>query len=195
MRQFRRGFKSWAEAKSVDLRRALQLRPEATLPMIKLAEHLQTDVIGPAEIPGVSPELLHQLLMTGRSDWSAVTLQLPGRTVIIQNIAHSPARQRSDITHELAHGICGHKAEQIVVLPGFPFPMRDFDDAQEDEATWLSGCLLLPRQALLWAARRGMTDDEVCDHFGTSVDLTRFRRKMTGIDKQLEATMRTRCDR
>ncbi|HET9642622.1 MAG TPA: ImmA/IrrE family metallo-endopeptidase [Burkholderiaceae bacterium] len=49
------------------------------------------------------------------SCWSAVTLIVGDRKVIILNTSHSAARQSSDLMHELAHLIRGHSAQEVDV--------------------------------------------------------------------------------
>jgi len=51
--------------------------------------------------------------------------------------------------HELAHLIIGHEPARVVVSPDMILAVRTYDQGQEEEAAWLSGCLLLPRPALL----------------------------------------------
>lgn len=70
-------------------------------------------------------------------------------------------------------------------LDYFPYPIRSYDPVQEDEASWLGGCLQLPRSALLWAIRRGMNNDMMVDYFGASMDQVKYRRQITGVDFQV----------
>jgi Zn-dependent peptidase ImmA (M78 family) len=63
--------------------------------------------------------------------------------------------------------------------------LRTYDPAQESEADWLAGCLLLPREALLEARKRGVTDEELCGRYGVSGDMLRFRINATGVERQL----------
>lgn len=66
--------------------------------------------------------------------------------MIVHNTSHSPARIGSDVMHELAHLLLDHE-------PGTMFfglnnvALRSHDKGQEEEATWLGGCFLLPREA------------------------------------------------
>ena len=49
----RRGFKSWAEKKSIEFRRILGLQPFSAMPALRLAAHLGVIVIVPSAIPGI----------------------------------------------------------------------------------------------------------------------------------------------
>jgi uncharacterized protein DUF955 len=179
------GFKSKAERRAVELRSELGLRAEAPLAARRLAKHLKVAVIGPAEIPGMTPALLDRPLVVDPSSWSARTISCHGRRVIIHNTAHSPCRQESDVMHELAHLLCEHQPSELIRLDGFPCPLRKFHAEHEDEAAWLGGCLQLPRPALWWAVRAGMTEMQIVEHFTASDDMVRYRRGKTGIDRQL----------
>src|ERR1700694_402211 len=48
------------------------------------------------------------------------------------------------------------------------------NEDQEQEADWLAGCLLLPRDALLAIRRRRLSDEETCSEYGVSPAMLRF---------------------
>lgn len=181
----KRGFKTESEQRAEELRRQLKLASTAPLPARMLASHLGVTVVGPEDIPGITPTLIHQLLVADVESWSATTISVGPCTIVIHNTAHEPGRQESDVMHELAHLLCEHRPSQIVRLEGFPFPLRTFDPAAEDEASWLGSSLQLPRAALWWGVRRGMSVDEFIDYFGVSAEMVRYRRRITGVDVQL----------
>ncbi len=126
--------------------------------------------------------LSHALLTNDTSGWSAVTIQASGLPIIIHNISHGPARQESDLFHELAHVICKHPAMRIVSLAGFS--IREYSESQEEEAAWLGGCLHLPRIALLSVVRKKLAVDLIMQRFNASEPMLRYRRNVTGIDLQ-----------
>jgi Zn-dependent peptidase ImmA (M78 family) len=186
----KRGFKSWAEAKSLELRRLCKLPGLSPLPARTLALKLGIDVVAPDQVPGIPVDVI--TLLTGRfaENWSAVCVPVNGSFVIIYNPTHSAARQESDIMHELAHIICKHIAWQSDIVGVFPFLMRSYNVEQEDEAAWLGACLQIPRAALLALIRRGFSNEALAALFGASEDMVIFRRNMTGIDHQLRRTKR-----
>ena len=179
----RRGFKSWSEERATALRLELGIRPDAPLPAERLAEHLGVRLITPAEVPGTTPGLLEALLTADTSGWSAVTVQIEDLTVVVYNVSHAPARQESDLMHELAHVVCRHPAMRIITVGGLP--IREYSELQEEEAAWLGGCLHLPRAALWKAARNGMSVAAIMARFNASEQMVRFRRNMTGVDVHL----------
>ncbi|HMM40983.1 MAG TPA: ImmA/IrrE family metallo-endopeptidase, partial [Thermomicrobiales bacterium] len=184
-----------AEERSVALRRTLSLSPTSPLPARKLAYHCQVPIIGPNQVPGMPVEHIEQLLMIDSWGWSAVTVPVGDWSLIICNTSHPPDRFESDVMHELSHLLCGHKAARIVDIDGLPFPLREFNSDQEDEAIWHAGCLQIPRPALLWALRRGMDNESIADHFGASEHLVRYRRNVTGVDRQIASAARYRRNR
>lgn len=188
----RRGFKAWAEREAATQRVALRLSREDPLPARQLAAHLQVVVIGPEQVPGVTPRLLSQLLRIDPSSWSAFTLVSTKCSLIVHNTSSSPARQESDLMHEMAHLLCKHKPVEVVGIDGLPFALRGYDAEHEEEARWLGACLQLPREALSWALRNGWCNADIATYYGASLDQVQYRRNMTGIDRQIAATGRTR---
>ena len=88
--------------------------------------------------------------------------------------------------HEIAHIICGHKMEKIVIRKDIPFPLRDYNSEQEDEAKWLGGCLQIPRRALVKMIYKGLDTMELAEHFGASKDMVLYRLRITGASKQFQ---------
>jgi Zn-dependent peptidase ImmA (M78 family) len=66
--------------------------------------------------------------------------------------------------------------------------LRTYNEAQEEEANWLGGCLLLAREALIAIRRRGRSDDDACAEYGVSPAMLRFRYNVTGVETQLRRT-------
>ena len=181
----RRGFKTWAERTAIECRSRLGLPPFSPLPAARLAASLGVVVIGPTDVPGLPENVVDSLLGDGQSVWSAVTIIVGDRAIIVHNTAHAATRRESDLMHELAHVLCKHKPARIEPPGKFPWALRTFDPDQEREAEWLGGCLQIPRDAILFLARRGYDNMAIAEQFGASEDMARFRRNMTGIDKQI----------
>lgn len=181
----RRGFKAWAENTALEKRRTLGLSTTAALPARILSTYLGVTIVRPDEIPGMTPNVLHHLQDIDPESWSATSIIGNTCTVIIHNPTHSLRRQESDLMHELAHILCNHQPSQLVQSTSFPFPMRSYDVDQEEEAGWLGGCLQLPRESLLWAIQHGMNNSMIVQHFCASLELVRYRRQVTGVDRQV----------
>ena len=179
-----RGFKTWAENLAEGLRRELGTSPVGPIDLVALAQSLGVKLLTPRELPGVSGDDLHQLLVRDRSGWSAASIKRNGVPLIIYNPAHSTGRQSSDIAHEIAHILLNHDPGTIVLSEDGSFVMRSFVADQEEEANWLAWCILLPRRALEHCIRSKMSMEQISAAFGTSEVLVRFRIQMTGIRRQ-----------
>lgn len=189
---FERGYKAWCERYSTAIRAELGLAADAPLNSFELAKHLGIRVWSPRDIPGLSEETLTVLLRNDgktASCWSAVTLVVGNKVVVILNTSHSPARQASDLTHELAHRIRGHEAQRVDISEGGILLLSNYDKLQEDEADWLSGCLLLPREALLSIKRRELAESDAGAEFGVSARMLSYRMSMTGVLRQYPSAM------
>lgn len=140
----RRGFKTEAHAISREIRAELQLTMLDPLDPWALAEHLAIPVWRLSEYADVAPEAVALLSNSHQGAFSAMVALVGHRRVVIHNDSHALTRQRADIAHELAHALLMH--EPHIVRTGTP---PDFDRAQEDEASWLGGTLLVTEEACL----------------------------------------------
>ena len=184
MSTFDRGFKTWAERTAISLRRELGLSPEAPLPHQKLSDYLEIKVITPNDIPGMTDELIRQLLETDKAGWSGTSFTLSGKHTVIYNPSHSIGRQSSDISHEFSHIIIGHEPSKMILSADGEMVMRSHDQKQEDEASWLGGCILLPREALLHISRTGQIET-ACEKYSVSKELLQYRLRATGVHYQI----------
>lgn len=182
-----RGFKSRCENLALQVRSGLKLARIASLPPESLAEHLGVQLWSPQDIHCLSREALQQL-RRDKDSWSAITVAFDGVEVVIYNHQHARNRRSSDIMHELSHIILGHKPiEMMLFSKDLDIVLRDYDADAEEEATWLSGCLLLPRDALFYIRKHNMDDQTAIDTYHVSSILLRFRMNMTGIERQMRS--------
>jgi len=181
---FDRGFKSWTEKSSLNIRRDLGLKPYESLPFHALARYLDVQLWTPKNVQGMATDHLKQLLELDSSSWSAVTIQKNQRYIIIYNPRHSLGRQSNDIMHELSHLLAAHEPSQLIVSADSEVVLRSFDQKREDEADWLAGCLLLPREALLHIKKQGISDEKACDLYKISEQLLTYRFNITGVNIQ-----------
>ena len=193
-KKLRRGFKAEAERISLGLRNEMGLNKYSPLDAFELSKHLGISIYTPQEL-GLEEELI-KILTGPSSGWSAFTLiNKRGKKVIVHNDKHHIHRQQSNIMHELSHIICKHATDaesgnySNYTLPTY---MREYNEDQESEATYLGSCLQLPRECLLWAiGSQGMNKKQISNHFFASVDMVTFRINSTGIKYQLKyATIR-----
>lgn len=185
-----RGFKTRCENLALQVRADLGLNKTAPLTAEALAEHMGIYLWSPRQISGLSREALLQL-RKDKGSWSAVTVAFSGIEAVIYNNRHSRDRQSSDVMHELSHILLNHKPiEMLLFSKEMDVVLRDYDEDAEDEATWLSGCLLLPRETLLYIRKRGIDEQTVKDIYHVSSTLLHFRLNKTGVERQMQAMSR-----
>jgi len=187
MKTLERGFKAWAEKTSLSLRKELEIAVDQPLPLERLADYFDVRLWTPKDVPGITEEILDQLLETAPSDWSGVGLQIEGQGIIIYNPKHSKGRQASDITHEMSHFILEHQPAKIILSSDEELEqlwMRSFDQKQEDEANCLAWTMLVPRDGLVRSLYQKMTPAQIAEHYGVSNQLVTYRINSTGVKKQ-----------
>ncbi len=186
---FRRGFKTWCERSSLELRDKLGLKKSDPLNPLAVAKELGITVWYPKDVPKLSPESLDTLRM-GAKSWSAVTLHLDHRHLIIVNSWHSNARQISDLAHEIAHIMLQHRPAQMAISDDGALLLNTYDQHLEDEAAWLAGCLLLPREALLHIKLRRLSNGKAREIYGVSDKMLTWRMNITGVNSQFRRVRR-----
>ncbi len=183
----KRGFKAGCERWAAQYRNELGIGPSEPLCPRVLARHLKVIIWTPEEIPNLPQETLEHLTATDNSSWSAATLSHGNINLIILNSSHSPARQNSNLMHELAHLICGHKPSRLDIVNGGVMLLQSYDKTLEEEADLLAATLLLPRLALEEAKRQGLNANAIATRFKVSQEMATWRINMTGINRQFKA--------
>ena len=180
----RRGFKSEAERIARRVRTELGIgAPKPVAPDI-LAELLGIEVRAGDEL--IPRERFNELEDIQPDSFSACTLRPSAdRLVVVYNPLSAMSRQRSDIAHELAHALLDHDLSRVERLGDVTF--LSCDPTQEEEAAWLSGCLLLPRALLLAEVRRGSGAKDIAKKCGVSERMAQYRLDVTGVLRQNQA--------
>ena len=177
----RRGFKSEAERIAARLRDQLGVLANEPIQLENLAALLGVEIRAGDEL--VPRERFADLDARQPDAFYACTLQpSPDLKVIVFNPISSKPRQNSDVAHELAHIILNHALSRIERLGDITFLSGDI--AQEEEANWLAGCLLLPRPFLLASVRRGLSALEIAEASGVSDQMAQYRLNVTGVTRQ-----------
>lgn len=110
----------------------------------------------------------------GAARWSAALIPIGSARIIIENDSHHLLRRRSSVAHELSHHLLEHPfAAMSLTVDG----CRQFDPRLEDQATYLSGQLLIPEAAALRAAFDGWTNDQVAARYQVSTQFAQMRMK------------------
>ena len=179
-----KGFKTRCENIAKGLRKELGLSNVDPLPPQELAGYLDVRILALADIPDLDPADIHQLLVVDPGSWSAITVSDGGRDAIITNTAHRGGRPSANIMHELAHLLLGHEPTTMFFVGEEDIALRGYNKDAEDEASWMAGTLLLPRDALVYIRTLGLGEAEVCKIYNVSSDLLRYRTDMTGVNRQ-----------
>ena len=183
----RRGFKSEAERIAQRVRTALGMSPAQSVSPEELAKLLNIEVRAGDEL--ISRKRFSDLQRLQPDAFSACTFRpSPDRVVVVFNPLSSRPRRTSDLAHELAHILLDHELSRIEKLGDITF--LSCDATQEEEAAWLSGCLLLPRALLLEEVRKGASTKEIAGKCGVSERMAQYRLGVTGVARQHAAHRR-----
>ena len=88
---------------------------------------------------------------------------------------------RSTMGHETSHVILNHEFD-LLVTGEKTCVSKD----EEDEADWLGAELLFPRAAARRAVLRSIPIEQVCQHYGVSFEIARWRTNICGAKKMLK---------
>ena len=180
---FERGFKAWCERRSVELRKALRLRPTDPLVARDLAEHLGIRVYTADDFPQLS-ETSRSALASDTSGWSAITISNGTKKLIVLNGNHSAGRQSSDLMHELSHHLLEHRPSDVALSKEGLLLLHSYSRTHEAEADWYSACLLLPRPALVLIKNQMPELEQAAQLYCVSLAMLRYRLDVSGVNYQ-----------
>ena len=189
-----RGFKSRCEQMSRSLRAELGLDPFSPLSAETLASYLGV-YLWSVEDLGLTAADIAQLVVNDPDSWSAITVSAAGLDAIILNPKHRRGRYSSDVMHELAHLLLGHEPSTMFFAGQENLALRGFNGDAEEEANWLAGSLLLPRDALVNLRARNCPPELACDDFGVSRQMLEFRMRVTGVERQFARSRKSNSRR
>jgi Zn-dependent peptidase ImmA (M78 family) len=180
--ELRPGFKAEAEKIAHLVRAELGLGPLDALDCFALAEAWGIPVVSLGELRenGANDSSIRRLLSED-AGFSATTVVLGTKRLIVYNPRQPPGRNASNLSHELSHLILEHGATPAIGVGG----CRHWNGMQEAEADWLGATMLVPRtSALEWMLENGDLEDGA-RNFGVSVELFRWRVNHTGVVRQV----------
>ena len=185
--ELRRGFKSDAERTAELVRSDLGLGLLDRLDCFALAEGWGIPVVSLGELreDGASEVSIRRLL-SPEAGFSATTVVVGPKRLIVYNPRQEPGRKSNSLAHELAHVILEHEAAPAIGVGG----CRHWDGRQEAEADWLGGALLVPRAGALEWMLESDDIDAGASNFGVSLALFRWRINHTGVVRQVEKLRR-----
>lgn len=185
-----RGFKSRCEQTARRYRKRLGVSLDDPLPYRLLAHELGVVIWTPRDVPDLDDETVHQLCVADTGSWSAVTVNVESRRVVVINDAQSDRRIPNNVVHELAHLMLGHPAARVDISEDGHLWLSTYGNEQEKEADWLAGALLIPRAGLLasWSRHRDL--ESAAGQFQVSLELVRWRLNATGVARQVNGRPR-----
>jgi len=187
MGEYPRGFPAECERHALEVRRDMSLEPADRLDPRALAAHLAIPIHSLEEFETACPKSVAQLREVDRGCFSAMTLFIGARRLIIFNPAHAAGRQANSIAHELAHVLLEHPPASIRDDTG----QREWSGEREREADLMAATLLVPRAGILPVMYRvGGNIGLAADHFGVSRQLMTWRFKKTGAERQMQRAAR-----
>lgn len=180
----KRGFKAEAERVAAETRRELNLNREDKLDPFELAKYLAIPVLTMEDVSAYdgNSAFCRYFSHIDLDSFSAITIFVGRRRLIVHNEHHHPHRQASNISHEISHTLLEHEPTSTVSSDG----QRFWDSEMEQEANWLAAALLVPREGALQMVRAGNGITEIASHYGVSESLCRWRIAQTGILQQIE---------
>ena len=175
------GFKAIANRVAIGLRSQLGVASQAPINVHALAAHLGISIVPLSVFQEWCAEQVTQLTKRNGGEFSASLISFgDGRRMVIVNDDHSPARQNSDIAHEIAHTLLAHPLEVLSSMIG----CRDFDPDLEDEANHFAGYLLVPNQAAWSIVKSEMAIEIAQTTYGVSRQMLDWRLNMSGARSQ-----------
>lgn len=180
---------AWIERKGQELRALGGAGPTDCLDIFKLAPALSAEIIQLAWGGDVSDEILYQLTEVDPNSFSAGTLVLPDRFIIVINPAHSSTRNSISVLEECAHIYLNHRPERIHNLDSHFFSRR-YDESMEKEAYAVGAAALLPSSVLDLVKSGSVSVRNLARQHGVSEDLVRFRLRELGWAKPVSRKAR-----
>jgi hypothetical protein len=177
----RRGFKSEANEIAREVRAELGIAAAAPLDVIALAGHLAIPVLALAEFRHLASHAVDHFRTVDPGALSALTVFDGMTRVFVFNDVHSRGRQASDLAHEIAHALLMHRPARAIDDAG----KRNWDAAQEEEAAWLAGALLVSEEAALRIASEGISLPSAAADYTVSEFMIRYRLNVTGAARRV----------
>jgi hypothetical protein len=179
-----RGFKAKAQRISENFRSELGLSKFDPLDAFDLATHLKVPIFSVLELKD-DLQCEHYARLSNPDTFSAVWMpNSKNQKQVIHNNFHSKKRQQSNLMHELAHIILDHEIPDEQARLCLLLGLHYYNPKHEEEAKYLGGCLQITRPGLLWALKKGDSEDEMSDYFNASRDMVNYRLRITGILRQ-----------
>lgn len=175
-----RGFKAAAKRLALELRAEVGLNATDQFDPYQMAELYGIQVHQLSELD-CSEEARSHFMDSNPRALSGALIPVGSKLAILDHDGHSLARRRATLSHEISHVVLEHHFLNSALLDSTG--CRTSDPEQEEQATELSGELLVPFSAALAMARKGHDDATVASTMGVSIEFARWRMNASGARK------------
>jgi len=172
--------KAEAGRRALEVRSEIGLGPFEPLDPRVLAREYGIPIFTVTGLSSCPRETVAHLTGGGQGAFSAALVPLGTCLFIVENDAHTDARRRASLAHEMAHVVWEHRFTEVLVNED---GCRAADPDAEEEADRLGNELLVPNRAAVAAAKNGWADEEVAQTYGVSVPYARMRMNRSGARK------------
>jgi Zn-dependent peptidase ImmA (M78 family) len=167
------------ETQAQVLRLKVGVTTSSPIDPFQFASSLDAIVQYPDEIPGMSEQLLAEIMGIDAKSWSGGAQYLPGgRLQILLSRNQTPERQNVTILEELAHRHFGHRTDIIG-----PDGRHLYEPEQEQEAYQTAAAILVPSKVVGMAVYKQESIEQLGLQYGASRELIEMRIKMLGFWK------------
>ncbi len=171
----RRGFKGEANEIALGIRKELDLGTSAPLSPWVVAELLDIPVVEMSSLTNEAASAVFHFSHRSQSAFSGATVFDGLFRMIVYNDSHIAGRQANDVSHEISHALLQHQPGPAIDDLGCRF----WDGSIEEEAAYLGGVLLIPQEAALSIASRGLTTQAAALEYGVSTKMITYRMSIT----------------
>jgi hypothetical protein len=187
-RVVRKGFGADAERLAAEVRSELGLGLHDRFDPHRLANEYGILIVSIEDLvaEGASLAAVRQLAVTDPRSFSAGTLIAGSSRLIIFNPVQSDGRLANSVTHEESHLLLEHPPGPAIGPGG----CRVWDKKVEEEADLLAATVLVPRDAALACARKGLPHAIGAARFAVSPELMQWRTNHSGAARQAVAEAR-----
>ena len=177
MAKLERGFGAAANRIALGLRIQSNLSMTDPLDPKIILEKRGIKITGFSDYKNLLPNAVKQLEES--NDFSAMLLSGDNPQIVVHNDSHSPGRQASNLSHELAHHLLTHPGNKICSGN----LGQKTNSKAEAEASYLGGCILIPNEAAHRIAVLRTDHAEAAEHYGVSEEMIEYRLRMSGAYK------------
>lgn len=175
-----RGFKTAAKKLALELRAEVGLKPTDPFDPYQMAELYGIQVHRLSDLECSEEARIHFMDVNPKA-LSGALIPIGSKLAILDHDGHSIARRRATLSHEISHVVLEHPFSNSALLDSTG--CRTSDPEQEEQATELSGELLVPFSAALKMARLRLDDATVSARMEVSFELARWRMNASGARK------------